>query len=96
MSKIHIGISGINATDNPGPGVAVARSLAETRRDLSLIGLSYDVHDPGNYMTDLFSNSFLMPYPTRGWNGIKAALEKIRGMTGLDVLFIPCLDAELP
>jgi carbamoyl-phosphate synthase large subunit len=95
VKKVSVGISGINATDNPGPGVAVARSLQEGKKKLSLVGLSYDVHDPGNYMDDLFSNSFLMPYPTRGWNSLLAALRAVKKKSGLDIL-IPCLDAELP
>lgn len=95
MKKLCVGISGINATDNPGPGVAVARSLLEDKRKVSLVGLSYDVHDPGNYMENIFSNSYLMPYPTRGWAGQLAALRAVKKKSGLDVL-IPCLDAELP
>ena len=96
MSKnLIIGISGINATDNPGPGVAVARSLKEQYPNHILIGLSYDVHDPGNYLTDIFSNSFMMPYPTHGWKEYKMALMEMKNKTGLNVL-IPCLDAELP
>jgi carbamoyl-phosphate synthase large subunit len=95
VTKTTIGISGINATDNPGPGVAVARSLAETGIPADLIGLSYDVHDPGNYMTHLFANNFMMPFPTHGWDGMLASLYEIKHKTGLNVL-IPCLDAELP
>ncbi len=95
MKNISIGISGINATDNPGPGVAVARSLLETQKPLEIIGLSYDVHDPGNYMEEIFSNSYLMPYPTCGWEGMLTALKEIKRKSGLDIL-IPCLDAELP
>ncbi|OGR90753.1 MAG: hypothetical protein A2V88_07965 [Elusimicrobia bacterium RBG_16_66_12] len=95
MKKTCVGISGINATDNPGPGVAVARSLRDAWPKMPLIGLSYDVHDPGNYLTEYFKNSFLMPYPTHGWSELYRALEKIRAKTGMNVL-IPCLDVELP
>lgn len=97
IKKNIIGISGINATDNPGPGCAVARSLLESSVDnnTTLIGLSYDIHDPGNYMHHLFENSFMMPYPTRGWAGIENSLKQIKEKTGLNML-IPCLDAELP
>ncbi len=91
MKKNVIGVSGINATDNPGPGCGVARSLPKT----SVIGLSYDVNDPGNYMSDIFSNSFLMPYPSQGWESMKMAILDIQKKTDLNIL-IPCLDAELP
>ncbi len=93
--NICIGISGINATDNPGPGVAVARSLREKYPNIQLIGLSYDVHDPGNYLTDLFENSFLLPYPTHGWEKLHEAIKRIATQTQMNTL-IPCLDAELP
>jgi carbamoyl-phosphate synthase large subunit len=95
IKPLTIGISGINATDNPGPGVAVARSIKEKNPDIQLVGLSYDVHDPGNYLTDLFINSFLLPYPTHGWDKFEKALDEVIAKTGMNVL-IPCLDAELP
>lgn len=90
-----IGISGINATDNPGPGCGVARSLSEITAKPSLIGLSYDVNDPGNYITNLFTNSFLLPYPSNGWKSMEVSLSDIQNKTGLNFL-IPCLDIELP
>ena len=31
MENIYVGVSGINAVDNPGPGIGVARSLKEDR-----------------------------------------------------------------
>lgn len=95
MKPLKIGISGVNATDNPGPGVGVARSLQESSPRVELIGLSYDVHDPGNYLTDLFMNNFLLPYPSKGWAPLKTAIAEVHRKCGLDIL-IPCLDAELP
>lgn len=95
MIKHVVGISGVNATDNPGAGCGVARSLKEKLPEAEIIALSYDVNDPGNYMSDLFSNSFILPYPSNDWEIIKAALLDVKNKTGLNIL-IPCLDAELP
>jgi carbamoyl-phosphate synthase large subunit len=95
MKNLTIGISGINATDNPGPGVAVARSLKEAYPEINLVGISYDVHDPGNYMENLFSNTFLFPYPSKGWEGMKAAILDVKNKSGLDII-ISCLDVEIP
>jgi carbamoyl-phosphate synthase large subunit len=92
---IHVAISGINASDNPGPGVPVARSLLATSADIKTIGLSYDLHDAGNYLDDKFDSCFILPYPSGGWDGIIAKLRHIKQTIGLDVI-IPCLDAELP
>ncbi len=95
MKEVVVAISGINATDNPGPGCAVGKSLQEAKNKMDLVGLSYDVHDPGNYMTEVFSNSFLMPYPTNGWLALNSSLEEIQRKSGINIL-IPCLDSELP
>jgi len=94
MKKV-IGISGINATDNPGPGCGIARSLSEISPRSSVIGLSYDVNDPGNYLLGLFDNTFLLPYPNRGWESLKSSLVEIRSKSGLNFL-IPSLDVEMP
>ncbi len=95
MKASVVGVSGINATDNPGPGCGVARSLSEASAYSSVIGLSYDVNDPGNYIPNLFSNSFLMQYPSNGWESMRASLVDVQNKTGLNLL-IPCLDIELP
>ena len=66
MEKLKVGVSGINAVDNPGPGVGVAKSLKEWNRDISIVGLAYDAMEPGVYMKWLIEKSFLMPYPSQG------------------------------
>lgn len=90
-----IAVSGINATDNPGPGIPVAKSLKESDLPVRIVGLSYDVNDPGHYLGEYLDYSFILPFPTKGWQGIKERLFEIKKMVGLD-LIIPCLDAELP
>ena len=93
--SITIGVSGINATDNPGPGIPVAKSLKESGIDCKIIGLSYDVNDPGHYLSHYLDKSYILPYPTNGWDGIYRRLQHIKEKYGLDIV-IPCLDAELP
>lgn len=95
MGKIKVGISGINATSNPGPGIPVAKSLKNSDLDCEIIGLSYDVNDPGHYLDGYVDRSFILPYPTNGWEGIHNKLKHIKENYGLDMV-IPCLDAELP
>lgn len=90
-----VAVTGINATDNPGPGVAVARSLKESNESIKVVGLSYDLNDPGNYLDFLFDYNMMLPFPSLGWKPIKQALLNLKEKFGLDVL-IPCLDAELP
>lgn len=96
MSKIKIGISGINAVDNPGPGVGVARSLKEDKElDVKIIGLAYDAMEPGIYMDWLIDKSYIMPYPSGGHEEFISRLTYIKESHGLDFI-LPNLDAELP
>lgn len=95
MSLI-VGVTGINAIDNPGPGIGVARSLKEDRElDVSIVGLTYDALEPGNYLDWVIDRSFTIPYPSAGGDQQLERLLAIRDRFGLDCI-IPNLDAELP
>jgi carbamoyl-phosphate synthase large subunit len=96
MSRLVIAVSGINAVDNPGPGVGVARGLkADRALDCEVIGLAYDAMEPGIFLDWLIDGSYLMPYPTVGGEAVIERLLEIQAERGLDVV-IPNLDAELP
>ncbi len=96
MTTLTIAVSGINATDNPGPGTGVARSLREADDlDVRIIGLAYDAMDPGIYMDWLVDEAFLMPYPSAGADAFLERLLYVREQTGLDFI-IPTLDTEMP
>ncbi len=95
MDSLRVGLSGINDTDNPGSGVGVARSLKDADPSIKTIGLSYDIQDPGNYMDFVIDKSYILPYPSKGWEAIFPYLQKIKEESGLDII-IPNLDAELP
>jgi carbamoyl-phosphate synthase large subunit len=88
---MKIAISGLNNTDNPAPGIGVAKSLKDR---YSLIGLSYDPNEPGVYQ-GLFERVYLMPYPTLGYEEFKKRIKYIKEKSEVDVV-IPNLDAELP
>lgn len=92
---MHVAISGMNATDNPGPGVPVARSLRESGAASRIVGLTYDAHDPGNYMDFMIDHVHRMPYPTKGWNALSEALAHVKKIHEIEAV-IPCLDVELP
>lgn len=95
MDKITIGVSGINAVDNPGPGVGVARSLkADEDLNVTIIGLAYDALEPGIYMDWLIDKSYIVPSPAVGINLLCERLMYIKANTGLDAI-IPTLDVEL-
>lgn len=90
-----IGVSGINATDNPGPGVPVAKCLRLADWPGRLIGLGYEPHDPGHYLRQYLDDSALLTFPSQGWEAYRTRLFAQRDRHDLGAL-IPCLDAELP
>lgn len=93
--KLHIAVTGLNNTDNPGPGIPVIRSLRESKEfDVRIIGLAYENLEPGIYMHDLVDKSYQIPYPSSGSKELMSRLEHIHDIEKIDVL-IPNFDAEL-
>ena len=93
---ITVAVTGLNATDNPGPGVGVLRSLRAAKdAHYQLLGLAYDALDPGVYAKDLAEAVFLIPYPSQGIDAFLDRLATIQSRVPIDVV-IPTLDAELP
>src|SRR5512133_2545470 len=90
---VTVAVTGLNATDNPGPGVGVLRSLrAADGSPYRLVGLAYDALDPGVYAKDLADSVFMIPYPSQGIDAFLARIEYIHAQTPIDVI-IPTLDA---
>ena len=90
-----IAVTALNATDNPGPGVSVLRSLREVPGFRGhLVGLAYDSLDPGVYARDIADDVFLLPYPSQGRDALLQRLRYIKDRVGLDAV-IPTLDSEL-
>lgn len=90
-----IGVTGLNATDNPGPGISVIRSLrAYPGFRGKIIGLTYHCLDPGLYASDLIDSAYLIPPPSEGVQSLRQRLEYIKAMADLS-LVIPTLDSEL-
>jgi len=87
---MKIALSGLNNTDNPAPGIPVAKSL----NGYPLIGLSYDPNEPGIYQ-GIFEKVYLMPFPSVGWEDTRKRLEEIKQKSNIEAV-IPNLDAELP
>lgn len=92
---MKIAVTGLNNTDNPGPGVPVIRSILN-HPDFSgtIIGLHYDNLEPGIYMEGIKSKSYMIPYPSQGPESLLERLRYIHSTENLD-LIIPTLDSEL-
>ena len=93
--QLVIAVTGLNAIDSPGPGVAVIRAIRECPDfDVRIIGLSYESLEPGSYMHDLVDKTYHIPYPSAGTDTLLARLMYIHEREHLD-LIIPNFDAEL-
>ena len=92
---MNIAVTGLNATDNPGPGVPVIRSILDGK-DFSgnIIGLAYDSLEPGIYMPGIATRSYMIPYPSSGLDALYERIAFIHSREKLDVI-IPTLDSEL-
>ncbi|MEI6557703.1 MAG: ATP-grasp domain-containing protein [Rhodospirillaceae bacterium] len=96
MTEIVVGITGINSSDNPGPGVGVARSLkAAPDLRVRVVGLAYDALETGIYLDGVIDRAFIIPYSSSGPEALLERLRHIKAAAGLDFI-IPCLDIELP
>ncbi len=93
--KVTLAVTGLNNTDNPGPGVPVIRSIRESEAfDLTVIGLAYETLEPGIYMDNIVDKVYQVPYPSEGSGDLIKRLEYIQEHEKIDVL-IPNFDAEL-
>lgn len=93
--KITLAVTGLNNTDNPGPGVPFIRGIKESEVfDARIIGLVYENLEPGIYMEGLCDRIFQIPYPSGGSDELIERIETIHQQEKLDVL-VPNFDAEL-
>ncbi|KPJ74942.1 MAG: hypothetical protein AMS19_14625 [Gemmatimonas sp. SG8_23] len=93
---LNVAVTGLNATDNPGPGVGVIRAIRHAPEFSGrIVGLAYDALEPGIYARDLVDDAFMIPYPSQGIEALEDRLRHVNETVGLDVI-IPTLDSELP
>lgn len=93
--KYNIAVTGLNNTDNPGPGVPVIRGLREAKDfDVRIIGLAYENLEPGIYMEGITDKVYQIPYPSDGSDALLERIAYIHEKEKIDVL-IPNFDAEL-
>lgn len=93
--KLTVAVTGLNAVDNPGPGVPVIRAIREGAGfEGRIVGLAYNALDPGVYMDGICDDVYLSPYPSEGSRAMLARIEEIHAKVPLDVI-LPTLDSEL-
>ncbi len=90
-----IAITGLNNTDNPGPGVPVIRGLREAKSfNVNIICLAYENLEPGIYMQGICDKIYQIPYPSTGSTAFIDRIKYIHEKENLDFI-IPNFDAEL-
>ena len=94
-NPIVVAVTGLNAIDSPGPGVAVIRALRDGfPGKIRIIGLSYETLEPGIYLHDIVDKTYQIPYPSAGLDALFNRLMFIHQQENLQVI-IPNFDAEL-
>ncbi len=95
-SDLTIAVTGMNASESPGPGVPVVRALRAAKEFAgTIVGFTYDPLDPGVFMENICDHVYLIPYPSEGSRALMDRLKEIQSKTPVDVI-IPTLDSELP
>ena len=85
--KLTIAVTGLNNTDNPGPGIPFIRGLKEASSfDARIIGLAYENLEPGIYMKDIVDVTYQVPYPSAGTNPMFQRIEQIHAIENIDVI----------
>lgn len=94
-TKITVAVTGLNNTDNPGPGVPVIRGIRESESfEPRIIGLAYENLEPAIYMEGVTDKTYQVPYPSEGSDVLVKRILDIHRKDPIDVL-IPNFDAEL-
>lgn len=95
LSPLVIAVTGLNAIDSPGPGLAVIRALREgLNRPLRIIGLAYESLEPGVYLHQLVDKTYQIPYPSAGSEALLQRLQYIHHKEDIHIV-VPNFDAEL-
>ena len=94
-NKITVALTGLNNTDNPGPGVPVIRGIRESNDfESRILGLAYENLEPAIYMEGMVDKTYQVPYPSEGTDVLVKRILEIHQKDPIDVL-IPNFDAEL-
>lgn len=93
--KIDIAVTGLIASESPGPGAGIIRAIREHPGfEGRIIGLAYDAKESAIYLPGLCDRVYLIPYPSAGQESLFERLQQIIGKCPID-LMIPSLDSEL-
>ncbi len=95
INDINVAVTGLSATDNPYPGLGIARclKLADDFRG-KITGLVFEPLSTGVFSKGIIDHAYIMPYPAAGYDALISRIEDIHRKTPMDVI-IPALDSEV-
>jgi carbamoyl-phosphate synthase large subunit len=94
-TPLVIAVTGLNAIDSPGPGVAVIRAIRDgLNRPVRIVGLAYENLEPGIYMENICDKTYQISYPAAGAEVLFNIISAIHKNEKIDVI-IPNFDSEL-
>jgi carbamoyl-phosphate synthase large subunit len=95
INDINVAVTGLSATDNPYPGLGIARCLrlAEEFRG-RITGLVFEPLSTGVFSKRIVENAYIVPYPAAGHDTLFNRIAEIHRKTPMDVI-IPALDSEV-
>ncbi len=95
QQHLTVAVTGLNAIDSPGSGIAVIRALRDgLPKPIRVIGLAYETMEPGIYLHDVVDKTYQITYPGAGTEALLNRIKYIHEKEKIDVL-IPNFDAEL-
>jgi carbamoyl-phosphate synthase large subunit len=90
-----VAVTGLNAADNPSPGLTVARALRAVDPPPRLVGFTHEVLATGAYVGGVWDEIGLVPFPSREEGDYADRLIAHCKRAGVDCL-LPTLDLEIP
>lgn len=94
--NINIAVTGLSASDSPGPGLGIIKCLrSQSRFGVRIIGLAYDAKEATIFVPEACDEVYLIPYPSAGIDVFRKRIRHIIEATKID-FFLPALDSELP
>lgn len=95
LQGVNVAVTGFLATDNPYPGLGIARCLRFDREFKGTVtGLVFESLSNGVFAQGALDHIYIVPYPAHGADPLFRRIEEIHAKTPIHVL-IPSLDSEV-
>lgn len=95
LDGMNVAVTGFLTTDNPYPGLGIARCLRFSNEfSGSITGLIFETLSNGVFAEGILDHVYLVPYPAGGADALFRRIEEIHSKNPIHVI-IPSLDSEV-